>query len=112
MPNNRVMGRESQRPFGGREEEALRIVERVPRRRVETAVPHERGVKGDVQCLWASPLVVRAVSSRADNQVALHPDGNRLAIAKSEGGSMAAPAGIVIMETHDGVEPQHLAHFG
>src|SRR4051794_26545646 len=110
--NDGVMGREPQGSFGGWKEKVLGIVEGVPGRGVETTVPHECRVEGDVQRLWTAPLIERAAPSGTDHQVTLHPDGNGYAIAKSEGGCMAAGASVVIVETRDGVGPQHLAHFG
>src|SRR5688572_32342502 len=87
------------------------VVERIPGRREEPAVPHQRGVKRSVGRGGRPPLVSRTASVLANDVVVLNADGYRLAVAETIGRGMTTTTGVVGVKTAGRVEPQESAQI-
>src|SRR5262249_40081723 len=92
-----LLKREARIVFRKWETEALSVIERAARQRIESAIPHHGRVERGVDDQGRSPLVARSAAVRSDQIVVLNADGHGLRVAEAIRGRVASAAGVVMM---------------
>src|SRR5690606_5260315 len=99
-------------PFGGGKDEALAIVERTPRRRVEARIPHEGRVEGGVDDHGRPALVARPGAPWTDDAVVVDADRDGLRVAEAIARRVTPTARVVVVQPLDAVEPEEATDVG
>ena len=99
-------------PFRRWKLKARAVIKGIARKRSKARVPHQFGEEGRVDGHRRAPHIARAGAMRSNNAVVFDADSDGLCVAEAVGRRVTAGAGVVVVQTGDGVEPEQPSEIG